>query len=175
MKVNTPWKVNAQKPPNDAQEINFAAIREKPAKQSFNSRFFQEVDKVIDVKTKNEKRCWHCTWLFIWIPNETWVKTGVLEGETETDGLKIALILSYQYSGLCWRVWSTKKKPVFPRIRLRVTRWRADKGYLLRWKKILAKGILTVTLTKWAMLFNCKTDKKLKWVTTKVRSKLITF
>jgi hypothetical protein len=63
--------VNHQKPLNNAHEINFAAFQEMPAKQSLNSRIFQEVDKVIDVKTKNKRRFQLSTGLVIWIPNET--------------------------------------------------------------------------------------------------------
>jgi hypothetical protein len=39
---------------------------------------------------------------------------------------------------------------------------RVDNGNLLRWKNAMAKGVLTVTLTKWTALFNRKTDKKTK-------------
>jgi hypothetical protein len=50
-------KMNPQKPLNDAHEINFTAFQEKLAKQSFNGRILQEVDKVVKIKAQNERRC----------------------------------------------------------------------------------------------------------------------
>jgi hypothetical protein len=42
---------------NDTHEINFTMFQEKLAKQSLNGRILQEVDKVVNIKAPNERRC----------------------------------------------------------------------------------------------------------------------
>jgi hypothetical protein len=47
--------VNPEKPLNNTHKINFAMFTKKTVKECLNCRVFGEVDKVINVKSKQER------------------------------------------------------------------------------------------------------------------------
>jgi hypothetical protein len=63
-----------------------------------------------------------------------------------------------------------KEKPIFLRVHVSVARRGADDGKLFRLKNALTKGVFAITLSKRAMFFNCKTNKKTKGIPIKHRS-----
>jgi hypothetical protein len=68
---------------------------------------------------------------------------------------------------------STKKKPIFLTVGLRVARKRADDGKLVRWKNALTKGIFAITMLGSTTFFYYETDKKTKAISTKHWSKMV--
>ncbi len=52
---DTPQKMNAKEPFNDAHEAYFAMFSKKMAEESLNCGILQEIDKVINIHTEGQR------------------------------------------------------------------------------------------------------------------------
>jgi hypothetical protein len=77
--------MNAKKPLHDAHEINFAAFCQQTTEESFNRRILGEVDKVVDIETKGERRGRFLGCRVRGILNKAGVETGIFKRRSETD------------------------------------------------------------------------------------------
>ena len=59
------------------------------------------------------------------------------------------------------------EKPVFARLSVGITGWRADDGDFVRWQNAIAEGIFAIALLEDTTLFDSQTDKVPEGVLTK--------
>ena len=54
-RCDTPGEVDPKKPFYNPHEIHFASFTQKTTEESFNSRVFREVNKVMDIESKGKR------------------------------------------------------------------------------------------------------------------------
>jgi hypothetical protein len=151
-------------------------VFEKVLKLSFNSRVFQEVDKVVNVKAQCERMRGRTAGGVLWVTDKSGVKAGVFQGGGETNRNKNSInFVVPMLRTSTETIKCVEEEPIFLGIGLRVPGRRTNNSSFFWRENSVTEGIFTVSLTKGASFFYCKTDKETKRVAKKNWGKTIAF
>jgi hypothetical protein len=167
--------VNSKKPFDNPHEINLAPLREETAEECLNLGILGEVNKVVHIQPKEEWWQRRRSGRIRGVPDETGVETRVFEPGSETNGAKngVDFILPVARAA-AQAIKGTLEKPIFVWCYFGIAAGRTDDSDFIGRKNDLAKGVLTVALTKRTARSHCHAGKKAKGILAKDGSKLLT-
>jgi len=133
-----------------------------------------EVNKVVHIQPKGEWRRRRRSGRIRGVPDETAVETRILERGGKTNGAKNGVdFIVPLVRAAAQVVKGTLEKPIFVWCCFGIAAGRTDDSDFIRQKNALAKGILTVTLTKRTARSHRHAGKKAKGILAKDGSKLL--
>ncbi len=171
-----PREVNPKKPLDDPHKIYFATLPEKAATLFLDLGILQEVNKVINVETKIERKIGNMTVRIIGISNKTGEEARILKRRGKTNGKENFVdFLVPMLRAAAKAIYSPEKKPIFIWFSLWITQGRWNNGNLFQGQNTLKNVCFATTLANGVMLLDRYQNQNSKRVATKNRSKAVAF